>query len=424
MKNFTFLISLFSFFVGISQNLITNGDFEAGPAGWSGNALNVVTEGGNKYNAANVLAIANPWDVNLSHVLNIPTAGVNYKLKFSAWSNTSRPLIAGIGLNQDPWTNTTQSVTLSTTSQVFELTLTANFSSATSRIIFDMGHATGFVGIDNVSIEIVATPPPPGGPTTAALPPPARPAADVISAFSDAYANVSVPTWGADWGPSAATISDVIIATNATKRINFTAGNVFAGIVLGAHYDLSSFTHFHMDYWVANPILAGQAMSIKLSNHANQNGETSAIETVTTPQGGSWVPLDIPLASFAAASAPANLARNSIKEIIITAARANNAQALELYFDNLYFHKNTLSSAINELSQFSMYPNPANDVLNITAKGVIESISIVNMIGQNVMTFSPNETSSRLDVSQLPSGIYVVTSIVEGVESSAKFIKK
>jgi hypothetical protein len=71
-----------------------------------------------------------------------------------------------------------------------------------------------------------------------------------------------------------------------------------------------------------------------------------------------------------------------------------------------------------------MYPNPANDVLNINAKGVIESISIVNMIGQNVMTFSPNETSSRLDISQLPSGIYVVTSTVEGVESSAKFIKK
>jgi|688.fasta_scaffold00466_14 endoglucanase len=424
MKKFTLFISFFSFLLGISQNLITNGDFESGPTGWSGNALNVVTEGGNKYNAANVLVAGQPFAVNLSHVLSIPTSGVSYKLKFTAFSDTTRPLIAGIGLAQDPWTAATQSVTLTTTSQVFEVILTSNFSSPTSRIIFDMGHATGFVGIDNVSLEITTAPPPPAGPATAASTPPARPVADVISAFSDAYANIAVPTWGADWGPSAATISDVSIVGNATKRINFTAGKVFAGIVLGSYNDLSTFTHFHMDYWIANPILTGQALSIKLSNHATQNGETSAIQTVPTPQGGAWVSLDVPLADFIAASNPPNLARSSIKEIVITAARANDGQALELYFDNLYFHKNTLSSATNELSQFSMYPNPANDVLNINAKGVIENISIVNMVGQNVLTVSPNETFSRLNINQLPAGIYVVTSVIEGVTASAKFIKK
>jgi hypothetical protein len=71
-----------------------------------------------------------------------------------------------------------------------------------------------------------------------------------------------------------------------------------------------------------------------------------------------------------------------------------------------------------------MYPNPANDVLNINAKGVIENISIVNMVGQNVLTVSPNETFSRLNINQLPAGIYVVTSVIEGVTASAKFIKK
>lgn len=154
MKKITLFISIFSMTLGFSQNLITNGDFESGAAGWSGNALNVVTEGGNSYNAANVTVAGNPWDVNLSYVLNIPDAGVNYQLTFTAWSDTNRPLIAGIGLNEPDWTNTTQTVNLTTTPQTFTLDLTSNFANANSRIIFDMGNAVGFVGIDDVILTL------------------------------------------------------------------------------------------------------------------------------------------------------------------------------------------------------------------------------------------------------------------------------
>jgi hypothetical protein len=136
-------------------NLLTNGDFENGSAGWSGNAANVVTEGGNSYNFANVTTAGNPWDVNLSRVVNIPTQGVRYKLSFTGSSNRTRALKAGIGLNLDPWTNTVQDITLTTTPQTFELTLTANFANANSRVIFDMGHDTGHVVIDNVVLEVI-----------------------------------------------------------------------------------------------------------------------------------------------------------------------------------------------------------------------------------------------------------------------------
>jgi len=137
------------------ENLLANGDFSDGEAGWSGNALNVVTENGNSYNAANVAAAGNPWDVNLSYVLNIPEEGVAYVLTFDAWSDTTRPITAGIGLNQDPWTNVNEDVTLTTDIQTFELEFTSNFASSTSRVIFDMGQATGAVNIDNVSLVIV-----------------------------------------------------------------------------------------------------------------------------------------------------------------------------------------------------------------------------------------------------------------------------
>ncbi|SHF30312.1 Por secretion system C-terminal sorting domain-containing protein [Flavobacterium fontis] len=157
MKKITVFFSLLLVQLGFSQNLITNGNFESGSAGWSGNALNVVVEGGNSYNAANVTAAGNPWDVNLSYVLPLGPVGKTYNLKFDAFSDTNRILVAGIGLNQSPFTSVVQTVNLTPTSQTFNLTLVASFESATSRIIFDMGNATGFVGIDNVELTEVPT---------------------------------------------------------------------------------------------------------------------------------------------------------------------------------------------------------------------------------------------------------------------------
>lgn len=159
MKKITFIFSLILFQIGLSQNLLTNGDFENGFTNWSGNLAgnpaNIVTSVSNSYFSFNVTVAGNPWDQNLSYVLDIPNAGVNYKLTFDAWSNTNRVMTAGIGLNQAPWTNVNEEVNLTPTQQTFELNFTSNFGDPSSRVIFDMGHATGFVNIDNVILEIV-----------------------------------------------------------------------------------------------------------------------------------------------------------------------------------------------------------------------------------------------------------------------------
>ena len=148
MKKITLLFILLITSIGLSQELITNGNFETGDeTGWIGNAANVVTENNNSYNSANVEAAGNTWDVSLSQVVSI-TNGETYTLRFDAWSDTNRTIIAGIGLNEAPWTSVNETITLSTTSQSYILTLTANFGLENSRVVFDMVAATGFVGID------------------------------------------------------------------------------------------------------------------------------------------------------------------------------------------------------------------------------------------------------------------------------------
>jgi hypothetical protein len=139
------------------DGLLTNGDFENGTEAWSGNALNVLTEGGNSFNFAEVLVAGNAFDVNLSQVVAI-TEGSTYTLSFEASSDRNRTMVAGIGLNQDPWTNDTQTVNLTTTPQTFTLTLSAAaFGGANSRVIFDMGADVGVVVIDKVALFLEST---------------------------------------------------------------------------------------------------------------------------------------------------------------------------------------------------------------------------------------------------------------------------
>jgi len=156
MKKITFLFTLLISFWGFSQNLVTNGDFQTGAAPWTGSALNVVDLGGSNFvNQANVAAAGNPWDANLSQVINL-TSGKIYLFKFDAFTATAtgtRTLIAGLGQTGAPYLNSTSTFTLTSTPQTFSSQITINYGEAvTDRVIFDMGAAAGFVFIDNVSV--------------------------------------------------------------------------------------------------------------------------------------------------------------------------------------------------------------------------------------------------------------------------------
>jgi hypothetical protein len=121
-----------------------------------------------------------------------------------------------------------------------------------------------------------------------------------------------------------------------------TAGKVFAGISFpGSPIDATNRTHFNMHYWIDTPVLAGQVINIKLSNHAAGAGETSAIEmpTLTSITGGGWQTLSVPLANFTIAGG-GSASRNKIAEVIVTAARADGSQPVKVYFDNIYFSTN------------------------------------------------------------------------------------
>ncbi len=104
----------------------------------------------------------------------------------------------------------------------------------------------------------------------------------------------------------------------------------------------------------------------------------------------------------------------------------NNAQ---IFFDfNLPIVTNTVATTVALLKTqtfengkwFTVYPNPVSSVLNIKSDTKIDSIAVINNIGQTVLS---QRNGNAIDVSQLTSGIYLVKANSEKGSIIQKFIK-
>ncbi|MBY8961241.1 T9SS type A sorting domain-containing protein [Flavobacterium sp. D11R37] len=73
---------------------------------------------------------------------------------------------------------------------------------------------------------------------------------------------------------------------------------------------------------------------------------------------------------------------------------------------------------------FSYYPNPVKDVLNITSASEITSVSVFNMLGQQVMAVQPGVVNALLDMSVLSDGTYLINVTAGNSVKTIKVVKK
>ncbi|WP_034258194.1 T9SS type A sorting domain-containing protein [Altibacter lentus] len=78
----------------------------------------------------------------------------------------------------------------------------------------------------------------------------------------------------------------------------------------------------------------------------------------------------------------------------------------------------------NGIEGFSFYPNPANEILTISALDTIEHVAVYNMLGQTVLNQKINATSSQLDVSGFATGTYILKATVNGQIGTYQIIKE
>ena len=91
-----------------------------------------------------------------------------------------------------------------------------------------------------------------------------------------------------------------------------------------------------------------------------------------------------------------------------------------LYFDA----KTVLGVEENSFEDFKFYPNPAQDILNISAIENVENISIYSLLGQKMIQVSPNKNNPSIDISSLATGLYIMQVGVNGQSATYKIVKQ
>lgn len=247
---------------------------------------------------------------------------------------------------------------------------------------------------DNITFsqEIAA-----GVPTVSA-PTPTVPANNVISVFSDVYADIPGTNLNPNWGQSTA-VSFLQIQGDTTMKYN----NLnYQGIELGSNQNLTAagMQYLHLDFW--------NSTSTDLGVYLISPGPVET-RVALVPPGASetWVSVNIPLTSFA----PVDLSN------VFQFKFDGNGT---IYLDNIFF--STIVSDIKEIPNSipvdfvleQNYPNPFNPTTNISfslpeASNVV--LKVYNLLGQEVATvlhqfMNAGKFEVSFDASDLPSGIY------------------
>jgi hypothetical protein len=269
---------------------------------------------------------------------------------------------------------------------------------------------SGTVYVDNVyyhKTPIVD----PNTPQTAA-PTPTFAATDVISLFSNAYTNKPVDTWRTGW--SSATLADVQIAGNDTKK--YTALDFVGVETVGANkIDASTMTHFYLNAWTPN-LTAFKVKLVDMGADGVVGGsDDKEFElTLTTPTLSAWNTYDVPLSSFTGLTSRAN-----IGQMIFV---GNPTGTGTVFIDNVLYRKSTVSVRGLNADKLSIYPNPATDLVTITSNNQIKVVTVLNNLGQKVLTMNPDSKTCVLDISNLVNGVYFINTASENGQTTSKLI--
>ena len=75
-------------------------------------------------------------------------------------------------------------------------------------------------------------------------------------------------------------------------------------------------------------------------------------------------------------------------------------------------------------NNFTYYPNPVKQTLNLKAQSNIQNVAIYNMLGQEVLKTAPNTLDSEVNMSALSNGAYFVKVTINDTTKTVRIIKQ
>ncbi|WP_338378477.1 fibronectin type III domain-containing protein [uncultured Flavobacterium sp.] len=97
----------------------------------------------------------------------------------------------------------------------------------------------------------------------------------------------------------------------------------------------------------------------------------------------------------------------------------------DLGVDDFFVTEAPVMSVDNfDASNFKAYPNPVNDILNLSYSSEITSVRVINLLGQELISKNVGNTTAQIDMSSLSAGTYIVNIIIDDLVKSIKINKK
>ena len=90
-------------------------------------------------------------------------------------------------------------------------------------------------------------------------------------------------------------------------------------------------------------------------------------------------------------------------------------------FRKVIVEKNTLGLVDSKKIEFSIFPNPSKDIINIKSEEELKSIEIYSILGEKVMFFE--KKIQQLNIKNLSKGIYIMKLITNQGSAFKKFVK-
>ncbi|WP_299106860.1 T9SS type A sorting domain-containing protein [uncultured Winogradskyella sp.] len=186
----------------------------------------------------------------------------------------------------------------------------------------------------------------------------------------------------------------------------------------GGPDDVSAYNFVNFMYWAAPGVPGFQFRMISndggVGEYAYEIGTQEAVVT------GQWTQVSIPMSYFTGLG----FSSTNFFQWKVEAFMEVVTDPGIVFIDNIILTQTALSVNQFDTAQFSAYPNPTNNDWNISSSVRINTISVFDVLGKEVISLAPNANEAVIDASSLKTGMYFAKIEGDNGSKTVKLIKE
>lgn len=174
--------------------------------------------------------------------------------------------------------------------------------------------------------------------------------------------------------------------------------------------NISGMTTPTLNFSYVNRAWSGDVDELRVFYKASATGAWTQIGSSYTTEATTWTQVSLPLPDKTATY------------YIAFEGKSNYARGLDLDNVSLFDASNLSTTEVTNSKQFKIYPNPIKDILFVQTDEKLKSLEVFSLSGVLVKSFDGKD--KKLNLSDLPKGVYLLRIKGDGYYKSYKIVKE